>query len=81
MLALQWAAFDSRRPVFIEDESHAVGKCGVPPGLWARMREESAPVLRLAVPREARVEKLVDEYGVYPPNDLADCVRASHRRL
>ena len=76
VLALQWAGFDSKRPVFIEDESHAVGKCGVPPGLWTRMREEDTPVLRLAIPREARVEKLVAEYGVYPPGDLADCVRA-----
>ena len=81
VLALQWAGFDEVSPVFIEDESHAVGKCGVPPGLWARMRDERTPVLRLDVPRDARVEKLVSEYGVFPPADLAGCVRGLVKRL
>jgi len=81
VLALQWAAFDTRRPVFVEDESHAVGRCGVPPGLWSRMRAEETAVLRLAIPHEARVEKLVGEYGVYPPAALADCVRGLAKRL
>lgn len=80
-LALQWAKFAPSRPVFIEDESHAVGKCGVPPGLWARMRSEDSPVLRLSVPHDARVAKLVSEYGVYPPSELADCVRGLTKRL
>ena len=47
LLALHWRRFSQSSPVFVEDESHAVGKCGVPPGLWARMREEQAMVLRL----------------------------------
>ena len=81
ILALQWAGFDAEQPVFVEDESHSVGKCGVPPGLWARMRAEGAPVLRLDVPRAARVETLVREYGVYPPQELADCVRGLVKRL
>ena len=81
VLALQWHAFNPTDPVYVEDESHAVGKCGVPPGLWTRMRAEETPVLRLAVPRDARVETLVKEYGVYPPSDLADCVRGLVKRL
>eukprot|EP00322_Chrysochromulina_rotalis_P011349 CAMPEP_0115843052 /NCGR_PEP_ID=MMETSP0287-20121206/8116_1 /TAXON_ID=412157 /ORGANISM="Chrysochromulina rotalis, Strain UIO044" /LENGTH=235 /DNA_ID=CAMNT_0003296739 /DNA_START=52 /DNA_END=760 /DNA_ORIENTATION=- len=70
LLALQWHQFSSSKPVYIEDESHAVGKCGVPPGLWKRMRSE-----------EARVAKLVAEYGVYPPSDISDCVRGLYKRL
>ena len=30
VLALQWARFSAEAPVFIEDESRAVGSCGVP---------------------------------------------------
>jgi len=81
LLALQWRRFSAESPVFIEDESHAVGKCGVPPGLWARMRADEATVLRLSVPHEARVAKLVAEYGVYPPADIAACVRGLYKRL
>ena len=81
ILALQWGRFAASEPVYIEDESHAVGRCGVPPGLWERMRDDATPVLRLDVPRAARVEKLVSEYGVYPPGELADCVRGLVKRL
>ena len=80
-LATQWRGFDASRPVFVEDESHNVGKCGVPRGLWARMRAPEATVLRLAVPHEARVAKLVQEYGVYDPQLIADCVRGLYKRL
>ena len=81
VLALQWRQFAPHRTVFIEDESHNVGRCGVPRGLWARMRAADAQVLRLDVPHEARVAKLVQEYGVYEPHLIADCVRGLHKRL
>lgn len=77
----RWARFDASQPVFIEDESRAVGSCGVPDGLWARMRDPSTPVLRLEVPTEARVARLVGEYGVFPPEALSDCVRNVRKRL
>ena len=80
-LALEWRGFDSGRAVFIEDESHNVGRCGVPRGLWARMRSSDAQVLRVNVPHEARVSKLVQEYGVYDPTLIADCVRGLNKRL
>ena len=48
-LAVRWAGCDPARTVFIEDESHNVGRCGVPRGLWRRMRAE-----RAAVPRGER---------------------------
>jgi tRNA 2-selenouridine synthase len=81
VLATQWRGFDAGSRVFIEDESHNVGKCGVPRGLWARMRAPEAEVLRLVVPHEARVAKLVQEYGGYEPRLIADCVRGLNKRL
>jgi len=81
LLALQWAHFSPAAPVFIEDESRNVGSCGVPPGLWSMMRGEQGRSLRLDVPRSSRVERLVGEYGVYPPEELAACVRGLRKRL
>jgi len=80
-LALQWASFNARQPVFIEDEGRHVGSVGVPSGLWARMRADDTTVIRLEVPHAARVNRLVGEYGVHPPEMLADCVTRLKKRL
>ena len=45
------------------------------------MRSADAQVLRLAVPHEARVVKLVQEYGCYDPTLIADCVRGLNKKL
>jgi len=81
-LALQWRRFDAAAgPVYIEDESRNVGSCSVPDGLWGRMRDPETAVLRLEVPTEARVQRLVGEYGVYEPRQLQACVRMVQKRL
>jgi len=45
----RWASFAADESVFVEDEGAHVGRCGVPVGLWERMRAENADVLRLEV--------------------------------
>lgn len=80
-LALQWASFSAEAPVLIEDESAHVGRCSVPAGLWSRMRAPDALVLRLDVPRETRIARLVGEYGVRGAAELAPCVLALRKRL
>lgn len=37
--------------------------------------------VQLELPREVRVELLVSEYGVFPPGQLAACVRGLSKRL
>lgn len=81
LLAVGWAATDPARAVFVEDESHNVGRCGVPRGLWARMRDPQTPVLRLAVPHEARLQQLVREYGPHGPAALSACVTGLTKKL
>ena len=80
-LALEWAALDTDRPTFIEDEGAHVGSCGVPQGLWAHMRAPHTPVLRLEIPREARVARLVREYGPHGVDRLGKAVSALAKRL
>lgn len=81
LLAVQWAAFTPDAPVFVEDEGAHVGSCGVPRGLWARMRADDSRVLRLEVPHKTRVERLVREYGAHSTAELSRCVRALEKRL
>jgi tRNA 2-selenouridine synthase len=80
-LALQWARLDASAPVFIEDEGAHVGSCGVPTGLWAHMRRSSTPIVRLEVPHQSRIDRLVREYGPHGIDRLSAAVRALAKRL
>lgn len=80
-LALQWATFAPDRPVFVEDEGAHVGRCGVPAGLWERMRADQAEVLRLEVSRATRLARLVAEYGGHGTDQLSACVAAMSKKL
>ena len=52
--------FDPVRPVFVESESKKVGNLRVPDALMQRMR--ASPCIALQLPREKRVELLVQDY-------------------
>jgi tRNA 2-selenouridine synthase len=81
VLSLQYRNFSDNKTVFVEDESYHVGKCGVPRGLWTRMQSTDSQILRINVPLESRVSRLVEEYGGYDPKLIADCVRGLYKRL
>uniref|UniRef100_A0A7S4FBN7 Rhodanese domain-containing protein n=1 Tax=Chrysotila carterae TaxID=13221 RepID=A0A7S4FBN7_CHRCT len=81
LLAVQWAAFVETQPVFIEDESPHVGRCGVPQRLYKQYKSEEATVLRLEVPKETRISRLVADYGRYSTEQLASCVQQLSKRL
>ncbi|MBK8971978.1 MAG: tRNA 2-selenouridine(34) synthase MnmH [Hahellaceae bacterium] len=51
---------DDSRPVFIEDESHLIGRLAVPPVLLAKMKD--APIVVLETPIDERVERIVRDY-------------------
>lgn len=51
---------DISRPIWIEDESHTVGKVFIPENFWRQMR--SAPVIFLDIPEDTRAEYLADAY-------------------
>ncbi len=52
---------DLHRPVWVEDESIAIGKIFLPDDFWRIMR--NSPVVLLGVEKKVRVERLVREYG------------------
>ncbi len=52
---------DLTRPVWIEDESIAIGKIFLPDVFWHR--KKVSPVVRIELDKAMRVERLVQEYG------------------
>lgn len=52
---------DRSRPVWIEDESIAIGRIFLPDAFWTQ--KKNAPVLEVVLSRDRRVERLVSEYG------------------
>ena len=55
---------DPSRPVWLEDESIAIGKIFLPNTFWNRMRAGKITVVE--VPKEVRVRRLAEEYGAVP---------------
>ena len=58
--------------LILEDESQTIGYNKIPHGLWLRMLE--APIIKLEIPFELRVQKLVEDYTTVNINALKDCV-------
>lgn len=52
---------DLSRRVWIEDESIGIGQIFLPNPIWRGIR--SAPLFRIDMPKEARIQRLVNEYG------------------
>jgi tRNA 2-selenouridine synthase len=52
---------DSRKPVWVEDESIAIGQIFLPREFWLQMNK--SPLVQIQVDREVRVKRLVEEYG------------------
>ena len=78
-LATAWLGLDPERPVWIEDESRRIGHRLVPREIMDQMA--SAPVIRLDVSTDVRIERLVETYGRFSPDDLAAATDVIHKRL
>lgn len=66
-------------PVYIEDESVAIGRVFIPQPFFKQMR--SAVYLNLIVPTARRVENLTEEYANSSKEDLIKGVKRIERRL
>jgi tRNA 2-selenouridine synthase len=52
---------DIHKPIWIEDESIAIGKIFLPDELWRTM--SASPVVEIALDQAERIKRLVNEYG------------------
>ena len=65
--------------VWIEDESQRIGKMIIPNAFWENMR--TSPVYFLDIPFEERLKFLVDTYGIFEKEKLADSIERINKRL
>ena len=78
-LADAWRKFNFSKSIWIEDESRHLGRCGIPDPLFKQMRETT--VVKAVIPKAERIKRLVDEYGSFKKELLAEQVEKIRERL
>lgn len=78
-LAEIWSDFDFNRTIWIEDESNSVGAVWINEGLFLRMRK--ADVIKMDIPKEERIGRLVKEYACFDIVVLKELVLKIEKRL
>lgn len=75
----EWKKVDRSKPLWLEAESRSIGRVFIPPALWEQMLR--APVYRVQVPFEVRVQRLLVDYGHFPKEILREALDRIHKRL
>lgn len=78
-IAMQWAAADPKRTLWIEDESHLIGKCKIPDKIFQLMR--TSPLIFLECSLQERIDNLLQDYGDKDPEDLIRATQRISKRL
>ncbi len=68
----QFSELDNSQYVILEDESQTIGFNKLPQGLWQQMKQAS--IIKLEIPFELRVQKLVEDYTTVDIDALKTCV-------
>lgn len=63
---------DPSLPLIMENESQNIGYNKIPSGLWSNMKK--SPIIKLDIPLELRVQKLVADYTTTNINELKNAV-------
>lgn len=72
-------SFDLSKPVWVEDESHNVGKIFIPEPFWLQMR--NSPLVVVEAPFKCRLERLLRDYGSFSGELLAASIKKIEKRL
>lgn len=75
----QLSLLNRQVPVLIEDESMSIGFNKIPYAFWQQMK--SAPIIKIIVPFELRVKRLVQDYGSADKDLLAKSIRNIAQQL
>ncbi len=70
---------DTNKPVWVEDESHSIGKVRIPVPFYIQMK--SAKLYFIDIPREERAKYLAKEYGVLDKSKLEEAIQKITKRL
>lgn len=74
-----WKTLDTTRPIWLEDESRFIGRVSIPEPLFEKMR--SCRVVRVDMPLELRVKRLMKDYATFPKQGLIDATERITKRL
>lgn len=78
-LADELLTFDSKEVIWVEDESRKIGRINLGDHFWNQML--AADFLRINIPMEERVRRLVEDYGFYSPEELEKSIIRIGKRL
>lgn len=78
-LALNWRYSDPNGILWLENESHAIGRVKIPDLLFEIIL--NSPLIEVIVPKKIRAERILHEYGHFPPVSLAECTARLQKRL
>ena len=78
-LIYEWLSLDLKKPIWLEDESHSIGSNWLPKELFSLMRK--SPVLKMELPKEERINRLINEYAGFDAKYLEECILKIGKRL
>ncbi|MCK5823466.1 MAG: tRNA 2-selenouridine(34) synthase MnmH [Bacteroidales bacterium] len=74
-----WNTFDLNKRIWLEDESQSIGFVWLPISLYSQMRQ--AVVVKMNIPFECRIKRLVKEYSCFDNTVLEEIVNKLFKRL
>lgn len=78
-LFLALRTLDPGRPVWIENESHSIGKIFIPNDFWKKMK--AAPIFVMEIPDSERVKNLCADYADQPIDGLKKAFSNIEKKL
>jgi tRNA 2-selenouridine synthase len=76
---IQWQIMDPALPIWLEDESKAIGSVFIPDELFYQMK--NSPAIKIDMNFDLRVRRLEREYATFPSTQLKDAVARIRKRL
>lgn len=70
---------DTKKNVWVENESKSIGSVYIPLGLWLQMK--SAPLINIEINADIRMKTLIEDYGKYEKEDIKNCFRNIEKRI
>lgn len=79
ILSNELKKIDSTGVLWLEDESRNIGRDFIPAPFWEQMRK--SPMVRIDMPQEIRIKRLIRDYGSYPVEELIASIKKIEKRL
>ncbi|MCC7029993.1 MAG: tRNA 2-selenouridine(34) synthase MnmH [Chitinophagaceae bacterium] len=72
-------SMDFSRRIFIENESHVIGKCQIPITFFQKMK--SYQYIQYSIPEQKRIENLLSQYACFPKEALKERFEKIKKKL